>query len=97
MQQDCPKIQDYDSGISTIDGASERQLTEACRLLAEVYQLLNEYSPLWYPEDLHYRLQAALRSPTRNTRPQVVGNSPTEPIKSRIFAAPQTQVRPTLL
>ena len=51
-------------------------LTEAHRLLAEVYQLLNEYSPLWYPEDLHYRLQAALRSPKRNTRPRVVGKYP---------------------
>jgi predicted transcriptional regulator of viral defense system len=97
MQQDCPKTPDYDGGISTIDGAIERQLTEACRLLAEVYQLLNEYSPLWYPEDLHYRLEAALRSPKRNTRPRVVGNSSAEPIKSRNFAPPQTQVRSTLL
>jgi len=67
MQRDCPKI----PGTPTIDGASERLLTEACRLLAEVYQLLNEYSPLWYPEDLHYRLQAALRSPDRALGPRI--------------------------
>jgi hypothetical protein len=71
LQQDHPKIPDCDGGISTIDGAGEQQLSEAYRLLAEVYQLLDEYAPVWYPLDLRYRLQAALRlAPERSTPPQ---------------------------
>ena len=69
MQQGRSKIPNSGGGTSTIDGASERQLTEAHRLLAEVYQLLDEYAPVWYPEDLCDRLQAALRPPERNTTP----------------------------
>lgn len=70
MLQDHRRIQDCDGGTSTIDGASEQQLTEAYGLLAEVYQLLDEYAPVWYPEDLRYRLQAALRPPERSTPPR---------------------------
>ena len=40
-------------------------LTEAYRLLAEVYQLLNEYAPVWYSADLRDQLQAALGPPER--------------------------------
>jgi hypothetical protein len=53
--------------IPDCDGGT---LTEAYRLLAEVYQLLNEYAPVWYSADLHDRLQAALRPPQRNTPPR---------------------------
>ena len=59
-----PMIPDCDGGT----------LSEPYRLLDEVYQLLSEYSPHWYPEDLHYRLQAALRPPKRNTPPRVAVN-----------------------
>jgi len=55
--------QDKKLGRLMIPDFDRGTLTEAYLLLAEVYQLLNEYAPLWYPEDLHYRLQAALRSP----------------------------------
>jgi hypothetical protein len=51
-------------------------LTEAYRLLAEVYQLLNEYAPVWYSADLRDQLQAALRPPERNTPLRVVVNGP---------------------
>ena len=50
-------------------------------LLAEVYQLLNEFAPVWYSEDLHDRLQAALRRPERNTSPRVVVNN--SPLRKR--------------
>ena len=91
MQQDCPKI----PGTPAIDGASERRLTEAYRLLAEVYQLLSEYSPLWYPEDLHYRLQAALRSPDQALGPRTE-EAPRPPANSpcrRLSESPRTPQR----
>jgi hypothetical protein len=44
----------------------------AHRLLAEVYQLLNDYAPVWYSADLRDRLQAALRPSERNTPRRVV-------------------------
>ena len=40
---------------------------EAHRLLAEVYQLLNDYAPVWYSADLRDRLQAALIPPEGKT------------------------------
>jgi hypothetical protein len=50
--------------------------TEAYRLLAELYQLLNEYAPVWYSADLRDQLQTGLRPPERNTPPRLVVNSP---------------------
>ena len=50
-------------------------------LLDEVYQLLNEFAPVRYSEDLRDRLQAALRPPERNTSPQVVVNN--SPLRKR--------------
>ena len=47
--------------INVPDKTSKQQLTEAYALLAEVGQLLEEYAPVWFSEDLHDRLQAALR------------------------------------
>src|SRR5215469_16237264 len=52
-------------GRPIIPGCGGGRLTDAYRLLAEVYQLLNEYAPVWYREDLQYRLQATLRPPDR--------------------------------
>jgi len=72
--------------LSDCDGGT---LTEAYCLLAEVYQLLNEYAPVWYSADLCDRLQAALRAPERNTLLRLVENNPVEPINSRNFAPPQ--------
>ena len=73
MQPGHSKIPNCDGGTSTIDGANKQQLTEAYRLLAEVYQLLDEYAPVWYSADLRDRLQAALRPPERNTTPHRSG------------------------
>jgi len=44
--------------LSHCDGGTS---AEPHCLLAEVYQLLNGYAPVWYSEDLQCRLQAALR------------------------------------
>jgi len=33
----------------------------AVEALAELYELLEEYAPVWYSEDLHHRAEAALR------------------------------------
>ena len=67
MQQgDAINIPDCDGGTSANEGASERQLTEAYPLLAEVGQLLEDYAPVWYSADLRDRLWAALRQPVRN-------------------------------
>ena len=74
VQPDHPKIPDCDGGTSTIDRASEQQLTEAYRLLGEVYQLLDEYAPVWYPADLRCRLQAALKPPERSPPPTLEAN-----------------------
>ena len=73
MRQGHSKIPNWDGGTSTIDGANEQQLTEAYRLLAEVYQLLDQYAPVWYSADLRDRLQTALRPPERNTTPRHSG------------------------
>ena len=74
VQPNHPKIPDCDGGTSTIDRASEQQLTEAYCLLAEIYQLLGQYAPVWYPADLRYRLQAALKPPERSPPPTLEAN-----------------------
>jgi hypothetical protein len=56
-----------DGATSTIHGADKQQLTEACRLLAEIDQLLDEYAPPWYSQGLRDRLRAALTGSERNT------------------------------
>lgn len=33
----------------------------AVETLAELYELLEEYSPTWYTEEMHHRAEAALR------------------------------------
>jgi hypothetical protein len=58
-------------GWLMIPGCDGGTLTDAYRLLAEVYQLLNEYAPVWYSANLHDQLQAALRPPERNPPPRV--------------------------
>jgi hypothetical protein len=59
-----------DGATSTIHGANEQQFAEqACRLLAEISQLLEEYAPPWYSQGLRDRLRAAMRGSERNTRP----------------------------
>lgn len=41
----------------------ERSLgrSEAVKVFAKMFELLEEYAPAWYSEDLHDRAQAALR------------------------------------
>ena len=49
-------------------GCDGGTLTNAYRLLAEVYQLLNEYAPVWYSADLRDQLQDALRRRSKTRR-----------------------------
>ena len=65
-----------DKGLGLLSDCDGGTLTEPYCLLAEVYQLLNEYAPAWYSEDLHYRLEAALRPPEGNTPLRVVVSNP---------------------
>jgi hypothetical protein len=55
-------------GWLMIPGCDGETLTDAYRLLARVYQLLNEYAPVWYSADLRDQLQAALSPPESETR-----------------------------
>lgn len=45
------------------DAMVEQQLTqsEAVEVLAELYTLMEDYAPAWYPEELHDQAEAALR------------------------------------
>jgi len=61
-------------GWAMIPDCGGEALTETYRLLAEVYQLLNEYAPVWYSTDLRNQLQTALKPPERNTPPPLVVN-----------------------
>jgi len=54
-------------GWLMIPGCDGETLTDAYRLLARVYQLMNEYAPVWYSADLRDQLQAALRPPESET------------------------------
>jgi hypothetical protein len=67
MRRHHPKTSS--AAASTTSEANE-QLTEAYRLLAEVYELLNDYAPSWYSEELSDRLRDALTPPERNTPPR---------------------------
>lgn len=43
----------------TLDVAMDR--IAAVEALAELYELLEEYGPTWYTEEMHHRAEAALR------------------------------------
>ena len=38
----------------------EMTQSEALEAFRELYHLLEDYSPMWYPEELHARAEAAL-------------------------------------
>jgi len=44
----------------------QREMTqsEALEVFRELYQLLEDYSPMWYPEELHDRAEAACEALT---------------------------------
>jgi len=44
---------------TTLDVAMDK--AEAIEVLAQLYELLEDYGPIWYSEELHYRAEAALR------------------------------------
>ena len=47
------------------DSLRRSQQTNATKeVLRELFTLLEEYSPIWYPEDLHNRAAAVLGGPT---------------------------------
>jgi len=43
----------------TLDVAMDE--TAAVEALADLYELLEEYAPTWYTEEMHHRAEAALR------------------------------------
>lgn len=43
-----------------IDGYDQKPVSAAAAL-RELYELLEEYSPMWYSEEAHLRARAALR------------------------------------
>jgi len=47
------------TGDSTIDRPVSR--SEAVYVFEELFELLEDYAPVWYSEELHYRAEAALR------------------------------------
>lgn len=38
-----------------------KQLSEAVGVFADMFELLEEYAPAWYSEEMHKRAEAALR------------------------------------
>ena len=40
----------------------EMDRAKAIEVLGELYNLLEDYGPRWYSEDLHYQAEAALRA-----------------------------------
>lgn len=47
------------NGESTIERPMQR--SEAVAVFAEMFDLLEEYAPVWYSEEMHKRAEAALR------------------------------------
>jgi hypothetical protein len=47
------------NGEMTLDVVIDK--AAAVEALAELYELLEEYAPTWYSEELHHRAEAALR------------------------------------
>jgi hypothetical protein len=48
---------------SSNDQSSDGQaIAGAVRVLTDIYQLLEEYSPVWYSPNLRQRIQVALKS-----------------------------------
>ena len=41
---------------------TEADKAKAIQVLGALYTLLEDYAPSWYPEDLHYQAEAALRA-----------------------------------
>ena len=52
------------------DGA-EQDVENANRLLSVLYQLLEDYGPLWYPPELQEELRAVVEARSRSTRPRI--------------------------
>jgi len=45
-----------------LPAAKKRRRSEAMKIFAKVYNLLEEYGPRWYSLDLRQELRAALKS-----------------------------------
>jgi hypothetical protein len=68
-------IQERNGGIPQVDEYMDEARNEgetarvvlnrakAIEVFAELYELLEQYGPAWYDEDLHERAQDALRPP----------------------------------
>jgi len=53
---------DYRAALSCVGSANERQRLKTYRVLADVYQLLEEYAPVWYSSGIRIRLRSALEA-----------------------------------
>ena len=49
--------------------SQEKQAQELRKLLEELYKLLEMYAPVWYTEELHNNLLAALKTPDSQKSP----------------------------
>jgi hypothetical protein len=53
---------DYRDALSCVGSANERQRLKTYCVLADVYQLLEEYAPVWYSSRIRIRLRSALET-----------------------------------
>lgn len=56
------RLVDYRAALSCVGSANERQRLRTYRVLADVYQLLEEYAPVWYSSRIRMRLRSALQA-----------------------------------
>jgi len=46
--------------------AASQAKSDSAEVIAELYRLLEGYAPVWYTEQLHLRVESALRSTERS-------------------------------
>jgi len=56
------RVVDYRVALSCVGSANQRQRLKTSRVLADVYQLLEEYAPVWYSSRIRIGLQSALEA-----------------------------------
>jgi hypothetical protein len=62
LPKNTVEVHDLRVALSTADCGEEQNPTEVHRVLADVYQLLEEYAPTWYSTEIREKLQTALES-----------------------------------
>ncbi len=61
-----PTVEETNATTSTFGQGKQLQLVEPADMLAELFDLLEEYGPSWYTEEHHDRAIAALRGSRRS-------------------------------